>query len=85
MRYLWANSLLFGCRRSKLFYSWSWYYTTLLKAVVVLMSTVATGAILQQSALLQAPPSLYSAVGGGHALLGRYTTHLGAVGIAVTC
>ena len=52
---------------------------------LVLSLPVVTGAILQQSALLQARPSLYSAVGGGTALFRRYTTHLGAVGIAVTC
>ena len=52
---------------------------------LVLSSPVVTGAILQQSALLQARPSLYSAVGGETALFGRYTTHVGAVGIAITC
>ena len=49
-----------------------------------LSSPVVTGAILLQSALLQARPSLYSEVGGGIALFGRYTTHLGSVGFAVT-
>ena len=45
--------------------------------------TVVTGAMVQQSALLEARPSLYSAVDGGAALF--RSTHLGAVGIAVTC
>ena len=101
MRYLVTNSLSIRLRAYTPFYSWSWYYTTLFKAVgvvgvhpfstaglgillpvlrrLVLSSPTVTGEILQQSAL----PSLYSAVGGGTALFGRYTTHHGAVGISL--
>ena len=49
---------------------------------LVLSSPVVKGAILQQSALVQARPSLYSVVGGGTALSGRFTTHLG-VGVVL--
>ena len=52
---------------------------------LVLSSPVVTGAILLQSTQLQARPSFCSAVGGGAALFRRYTTRLGAAGIAVTC
>ena len=32
------TAFLFGCGRTHLFYSWSWYYTTLLKAVGVVVT-----------------------------------------------
>ena len=50
MRYLWGQTaFLFGCRRTHLFYSWCWYYTTHGGAVEIAVTLLA---ILLQSALL---------------------------------
>ena len=46
-----ANSLSIRFGRTHLFYSWSWYYTTLFKAVGVVV-TRSHRSYLQQSALL---------------------------------
>ena len=51
---------------------------------LVLLVSIGTVAMMQQAALLSTRPSLYSTVGAGTALFGRYTARLSAVGIIGT-
>ena len=69
MRYLGANSPSIRLRAYKPFLQLVLvlYYPFFRR--LVLSSPVVTGAILQQSTLLEARPSLYSAVGGGTAFV----------------
>ena len=71
---------LFGCGRTHLFYSWSWYYITHFKAVGV----AVTRGHRSNLAAISTTVGATTAVAWGTTLFGRCTAHIRAIGIVGT-